>query len=149
MQELNNAIQQAEKEIANRFDLKGTKSEVTLEKQELVVCSDDEYKLKSVIDILQSKMVKRGISLKHLEYGKIEPAAGSTVRQRIKLRQGIDQDNAKKINTLIRDSRLKVKSQIMGDQIRVSGKSKDDLQSVIRMLKEADLPLELQFVNMR
>lgn len=149
MQELNNAIQQAEKEIANRFDLKGTKSEVTLEKQELVVCSDDEYKLKSVIDILQSKLVKRGISLKHLEYGKIEPAAGSTVRQRIKLRQGIDQDNAKKINTLIRDSRLKVKSQIMGDQIRVSGKSKDDLQRVIRMLKEADLPLELQFVNMR
>ena len=149
MQELNNAIQQAEKEIANRFDLRGTKSEVTLDKQELVVMSDDEYKLKSVIDILQSKMVKRGISLKHLEYGKIEPAAGSTVRQRIRLRQGIDPDNAKKINTLIRDLKLKVKSQVMGDQIRVSGKSKDDLQRVIRMLKEADLPLELQFVNMR
>ena len=149
MQELNNAIQQAEKEIANRFDLKGTKSEITLDKQDLVITSDDEYKLKSVLDILQSRMVKRGISLKHLEYGKIEPAAGSTVRQRIRLRQGIDPENAKKINTLIRDSKLKVKSQVMGDQIRVSGKSKDDLQSVIRLLREADLPLELQFVNMR
>ncbi len=149
MQEVSNAIQQAEKEIANRFDFKGSKSSITLEKQELVVISDDEFKLKSVIDILQSKLIKRGVSLKSLQYGKVEPAASGTVRQRIALRQGIDQDNAKKINTLIRDSKLKVKSQTQGDQIRVSGKSKDDLQHVIQLLKQADLPLDLQFVNMR
>lgn len=149
MQELNNAINQALKEIENRFDFKGSKSSIALEKNELVIVSDDEYKLQSVIDILQSKMVRRGISLKNLQYGKIEPAASSTVRQRISLKQGIDQENAKKINILIRDSKLKVKSQIQGDQIRVSGKSKDDLQKVIQLLKQADLPLELQFVNFR
>ena len=149
MQEMNNAVQQAMREIENRFDFKGTKTDMKLEKDELIVVSDDEYKLRSVIDILQSKMAKRGVSLKHLEYGKVEPAAGATVRQTIKLRQGIDQNNAKKINNLIRDSKLKVKSQVQGDQIRVSGKSKDDLQAVIRLLREADLPLELQFVNFR
>jgi hypothetical protein len=149
MQEMNNAVQQAMREIENRFDFKGTKTDMKLEKDELIVVSDDEYKLRSVIDVLQSKMAKRGVSLKHLEYGKVEPAAGATVRQTIKLRQGIDQNNAKQINNLIRDSKLKVKSQIQGDQIRVSGKSKDDLQAVIRLLREADLPLELQFVNFR
>ena len=149
MQEVNNAVTQAEKEIETRFDFKGSKSSISLEKDELVVVSDDEYKLKSVIDILQSKMVKRGVSLKHLQYGKVEPAASGTVRQRIALKQGIDPENAKKINALIRDSKLKVKSQIQGDQIRVSGKSKDDLQKVIQLLKQADLPLELQFVNYR
>ena len=149
MQEVNNAVTQAEKEIETRFDFKGSKSSISMEKNELVVVSDDEYKLKSVIDILQSKMVKRGVSLKHLQYGKVEPAASGTVRQRITLKQGIDPENAKKINALIRDSKLKVKSQIQGDQIRVSGKSKDDLQKVIQLLKQADLPLELQFVNYR
>ena len=149
MQEVNNAVTQAEKEIETRFDFKGSKSSISLEKDELVVVSDDEYKLKSVIDILQSKMVKRGVSLKHLQYGKVEPAASGTVRQRIALKQGIDPENAKKINALIRDSKLKVKSQIQGDQIRVSGKSKDDLQKVIQLLKQADLPIELQFVNYR
>jgi cyclic-di-GMP-binding protein len=94
-------------------------------------------------------MAKRGISLKHLNYGKVEPAAAATVRQKISLLQGIDQENAKKINILIRDSKLKVKSQIQGDQIRVSGKSRDDLQRVIQLLKQADLPVELQFINMR
>ncbi|MDO3676349.1 YajQ family cyclic di-GMP-binding protein [Paenibacillus ehimensis] len=149
LQELNNAINQAEKEIATRFDFKGSKSSISLEKEELVVVSDDDFKLQNVLDILQSKMAKRGISLKNLEYGKVEPAAGSTVRQRIKVKQGIDQDNAKKINVLIRDSKLKVKSQIQGDQIRVTGKSKDDLQQVIALLRKADLPLELQFINFR
>lgn len=149
MQELNNAVSQALREIETRFDFKGSKSNITIEKNELVVTSDDEYKLNSVIDILHSKMAKRGISLKHLKYGKIEPAAGGTVRQRISLQQGIDADNAKKINGLIRDSKLKVKSQIQGDQLRVSGKSKDDLQKVIQLLKGADLPLDLQFVNYR
>ncbi len=96
MQEMNNAINQAEKEIATRFDFKGSKSSITLEKEELVVVSDDDFKLQNVLDILQSKMAKRGISLKNLEYGKVEPAANSTVRQRIKVKQGIDQDIAKK-----------------------------------------------------
>ena len=149
MQELNNAVQQAVKEIDSRFDFKGSKSSITLEKNELVVVSDDEYKLNSVIDVLQSKMSKRGIALKNLDYGKIEPAASSTVRQRIGLKQGIDQENAKKINVIIRDSKLKIKSQIQGDQIRVTGKSKDDLQQAIHLLRQANIPLDLQFVNFR
>lgn len=149
MQELNNAVQQALREIDNRFDFKNSKSDIKLEKEGLIVTSDDEFKLQNVLDILITKMAKRGISLKHLNYGKVEPAAAATVRQKISLLQGIDQENAKKINILIRDSKLKVKSQIQGDQIRVSGKSRDDLQRVIQLLKQADLPLELQFINMR
>ncbi len=149
MQEMTNAVQQAEREIETRYDFKGSKSAIKLEEGQLVVSSDDEYKLNSVMDILQSKMVKRGVSVKNLDYGKIEPASGGTVRQQIKLMQGIEQDNAKKINILIRDSKLKVKSQIQGDQIRVSGKSLDDLQQIMQMLKQADLPLDLQFVNYR
>ncbi|MBY9081956.1 YajQ family cyclic di-GMP-binding protein [Paenibacillus sp. HN-1] len=149
IQELTNAIHQTEKEIQNRFDFKGSKSSLKLEKDALIIVSDDEYKLNAVIDILQSKMVKRGITLKNLDFGKIEPAALGTVRQRLGLKQGIDQDNAKKINVLIRDSKLKVKSQIQGDQIRVSGKSRDDLQQIIKVLNNADLPLDLQYTNMK
>ncbi|MEK8130159.1 YajQ family cyclic di-GMP-binding protein [Paenibacillus filicis] len=149
MQEMNNAINQAEKEIATRFDFKNSKSSIALEKEELVVISDDDFKLQNVLDILQSKMAKRGISLKNLEYGKVESAAGTTVRQRIKVKQGVDQDIAKKINIMIRDSKLKVKSQIQGDQIRVTGKNKDDLQQIIQLLRKADLPLDLQFINFR
>ncbi|WP_199623388.1 YajQ family cyclic di-GMP-binding protein [Paenibacillus alkalitolerans] len=149
MQEMSNAITQAMREIETRFDFKGSKSNIELEKEELVIASDDEYKLKSVIDILQGKMTKRGISIKNMDFGKVEPASGGTVRQRVKLKQGIGQEDAKKINVMIRDSKLKVKSQIQGDQLRVSGKSKDDLQSVIAMLRGADLPLDLQFVNMK
>jgi uncharacterized protein YajQ (UPF0234 family) len=149
MQELNNAINQAEKEIETRFDFKGSKSSIKLEKEELVLVSDDEFKLQNVVDILQSKMAKRGISLKNLEHGKVEPAASTTVKQRITLKQGINQEQAKKINILIRDSKLKVTSQIQGDQIRVTGKSRDDLQKVMQLIKQADLPLELQFNNFR
>jgi uncharacterized protein YajQ (UPF0234 family) len=149
MQELSNAVTQAEKEIETRFDFKGSKSSITLEKEALVLVSDDDYKLKSVVDILQSKMVKRGISIKNMDFGKIEPASGGTVRQQVKLKQGIGQEEAKKMNILIRDSKLKVKSQIQGDQLRVTGKDKDDLQAAIVLLRGADLPLELQFVNMR
>jgi hypothetical protein len=149
MQEVSNAVRQAMKEIETRFDFKGSKSSIDIEKDELVVVSDDEYKLKSVIDILQGRLVKRGVPIRNLEYGKIEPAAQGTVRQRIRLKQGIDQEAAKKINTIIRDSKLKVRSQIQGDQIRVSGKSRDDLQAVIRMLKAADVGIELQFTNYR
>lgn len=149
LQEMNNAIHQAQKEIENRFDFKGSKSSITLDKEDLVIVSDDEYKLKSVWDILQSKMVKRGVSIKNVSPGKIEPATSGTVRQRFSLKQGIDQEHAKEINKLIRDAKLKVKSQIQGDQIRVTGKSKDDLQQVISLLRNADLPLDLQFMNMR
>ncbi|WP_342417519.1 YajQ family cyclic di-GMP-binding protein [Paenibacillus sp. FSL R10-2782] len=149
MQELTNAVHQTEREIETRFDFKGSKSSLKLEKEALTIASEDEYKLNAVIDILQSKMAKRGLSLKNVEYGKLEPASMGSVRQRLALKQGIDQDNAKKINILIRDSKLKVKSQIQGDQIRVTGKNKDDLQAVIQLLCKADLPLELQFTNMK
>ncbi|NBD22398.1 YajQ family cyclic di-GMP-binding protein [Paenibacillus glycinis] len=147
MQELSNAITQAEREIETRFDFKGTKSSFTLEKSDLVVVSDDEYKLKSVIDILQSKMIKRGVPIKNMEFGKVEGASLGTVRQRIKLKQGIEQDSSKKINVLIRDSKIKVKSQIQGDSIRVTGKSLDELQAVIALLRGADLQIDLQFTN--
>lgn len=147
MQELSNAVNQAEREIENRFDFKGSKSSLKLDKDALVIASDDEYKLNAVIDILQTKMVKRGLSLKNVEYSKIEPASMGTVRQRLTLKQGIDQENSKKINILIRDSKLKVKSQIQGDQIRVTGKNKDDLQQIMQLLRKADLSLDLQFTN--
>ncbi|AIQ75014.1 MULTISPECIES: YajQ family cyclic di-GMP-binding protein [Paenibacillus] len=149
MQELTNAIHQTEKEIDNRFDFKNSKSSLKMEKDALIIASEDEYKLNAVIDILQSKMVKRGITLKNLDFGKVEPASLGSVRQRLGLKQGIDQENAKKINILIRDSKLKVKSQIQGDQIRVTGKSRDDLQQIIQILRKADLPLDLQFMNMK
>ncbi|ETT73964.1 MULTISPECIES: YajQ family cyclic di-GMP-binding protein [Paenibacillus] len=149
MQELTNAVHQTEKEIDNRFDFKNSKSSLKLEKDALVIASEDEYKLNAVIDILQTKMVKRGITLKNMDFGKVEPASLGTVRQRLGLRQGIDQENAKKINILIRDSKLKVKSTIQGDQIRVTGKSRDDLQQIIQLLRKADLPLDLQFNNLK
>ncbi len=149
MQELANAVTQAMKEIETRFDFKGSKSSIVLEKEMLTLLSDDEYKLKGVIDILQSKMMKRGISIKNMDFGKLESASGGTVRQQVKLKQGVGQEDAKKINILIRDSKLKVKTQIQGEQIRVTGKSKDDLQAVIALLRGNDLPIELQFINMR
>ncbi|MFC3746365.1 YajQ family cyclic di-GMP-binding protein [Paenibacillus sp. GCM10012306] len=149
MQELTNAVHQTEKEIDNRFDFKNSKSSLKLEKDALIISSEDEFRLNAVIDILQSKMVKRGITLKNLDFGKVEPAALGSVRQRLGLKQGIDQENAKKINILIRDSKLKVKSQIQGDQIRVTGKSRDDLQQIIQILRKADLPLDLQFNNLK
>jgi uncharacterized protein YajQ (UPF0234 family) len=149
MQEVDNAVQQALKEIENRYDFKGSKSEIRREEGSLTIISDDEYKLNSVIDIVQSKFIKRNISLKSMKYGKIEAAAGGTVRQKVDLVQGIDQENAKKISKLVRDSKLKVQAQIQGDQLRVSGKNRDDLQQVIHLIKEADLPIAVQFANYR
>jgi uncharacterized protein YajQ (UPF0234 family) len=149
LQELNNAVNQTEKEIETRFDFKGSKSKLELNKDELTILSDDDYKLQAVIDILQTKMIKRGVSIKNLDYGTVQSASGGTVRQVIKIRSGIDQENAKKINIMIRDSKLKVKSLIQGDQLRVSGKNKDDLQEIMNLLRGAGLPLELQFVNYR
>ncbi|MGQ7276840.1 YajQ family cyclic di-GMP-binding protein [Brevibacillus thermoruber] len=147
--EVTNAIHTAVKEIENRFDFKGSKSSITLEKEEIVLVSDDEFKLGQVKDILLGKLVKRDVPVKNLEYGKVEPAAGGTVRQRVKLVQGIDKENAKKITSIIKETGLKVKSQIQDDQIRVVGKSKDDLQAVIAAIRKADLPIEVQFINYR
>jgi len=149
MAEVGNAIQQAMKEIGTRYDFKGSKSQITLEGEEIVIIADDEFKLEQVKDVLAGKLVRRGVSLKSLDYQKIEPAAGGTVRQRARIKQGIEQDVAKQINKLIRDSGLKVRTQIQGDQMRVFGKSRDELQNVIQMLKAVDLPVDLQFVNYR
>ncbi len=147
--EVTNAIGIAMKEIQTRYDFKGSKSEISLDKEEIVIVSDDEYKLDQVKDVLFSKLFKRGVPVKNLDYGKIEKASGGTVRQRAKLIVGIDKDNAKKINTLIKNSGLKVKSQMQDDQIRVTAKSRDDLQKIIAVVKEADLTIDVQFVNYR
>ena len=147
--EVANAVNMTMKEIKTRYDFKGSKSQVSLEGEELVLLSDDEYKLGQLKDVLLGKLVKRGVPIKNLQYGKIEPATGGTVRQRAHLIQGIDKENAKKINNIIKKSGLKVKSQIQDDQLRISGKSLDDLQSIISLVREAELPIEVQFVNYR
>lgn len=149
LSEVTNAINQTMKEITTRYDFKGSKSEVTLDKEELVLVSDDEYKLDQLKDVLFGKMIKRGLPIKNLDYGKIEGASGGTVRQRAKLVQGIDKENAKKINMIIKNSGLKVKSQVQDDQVRVTGKNRDDLQKIIAAVKEADLTVDVQFVNYR
>lgn len=151
MQEIKNAIEQAMKEVAQRFDFKGSKSDIKLEEKnnEILVSSDDEYKLKSLLDILQSKLVKRGISLKALTYEKIESALGGTVKQNIKLQQGIPSDKAKEVVNVIKETRIKVQSQIQGDQVRVTGKNRDDLQAIIKLLRERDFGIDMQFINYR
>ena len=150
LQELDNAINMSMKEISQRFDFKGSVSDIKNEEnKKLVIVSDDEFKLKNVIDILQGKLVKRGISLKFLDYGKVESSLGGSVKQDITLKQGIPQEKAKQVNSLIKDKKLKVQPQIQGDQIRVSSKSKDELQTVMQMLRAANLDIELQFVNYR
>jgi cyclic-di-GMP-binding protein len=149
MSEVTNAVTQAMKEIGQRFDFKGSKSNITEEKDALVVVSDDEYKLKSVIDILQTKLVKRGVPVKNLSFGKVEAALSGTVRQRVSLQQGIPTDKAKEIVKAIKDSKIKVQASIQADQVRVSGKSRDELQSVIQLLKGKEFSIELQFDNYR
>ncbi|CAL8898754.1 YajQ family cyclic di-GMP-binding protein [Bacillus sp. FSL M8-0266] len=147
--EVQNAVQAALKEIKNRYDFKGSKSDISLEKEELVLISDDDFKLEQLKDVLVSKLIKRNVPTKNIDYGKTEHALGGTVRQRAKLISGIDQDNAKKINALIKQSGIKVKSQFQDDQVRVIGKNKDDLQEVISLMLKADLPIDVQFINFR
>lgn len=151
MQEVSNAVNQAIKEISQRFDFKGSKSniELDLDKGIITLTSDDEQKLKSVIDVVQSKLVKRGVSLKALNYGKVEPAVGSTVRQPITLQQGIPQEKAKEIVKLIKETKLKVTPEIQKDQVRVRAKNTDDLQTAIAKIKEKDFGIFLQFTNYR
>lgn len=150
LQEVENAWNQSNKEISTRFDFKGSVSRIEWDKKgALTLFSDDEIKLKSVIDILQSKLIKRGISLKALDYLKIEPAEGGTVRQVVNVKQGIESEKAKDIVRTIKDSKLKVQASIQGDQLRVTGKSKDDLQSAIALIRSKDFGLPLQFTNYR
>lgn len=151
MQEVVNSVQQAEKEISQRFDFKGSKSSMSLdkEKNEIALISDNEQKLKSLVDVLQSKFIKRHVPLKSLSYGKIETASGGTVRQVITIQQGIPQEKAKEIIKLIKDTKLKVQSEIQKDQLRVRAKKIDDLQSLIGMIKNNDFGIHIEFINYR
>lgn len=151
LQEVSNAVQQAGKEIATRFDFRGSKSKIEWNDKtlELTLTSDDDHKLRSVVDILETKLVKRSVAVKSLDFQKVEPAAGATVRQIVKIQQGIASEKAKEIVKAIKDSKIKVQASIQSDQVRVVGKSRDDLQAVIALLKGHDFGLPLQFTNYR
>lgn len=151
MQEVKNSVDQALKEIRQRFDFKGSKTDMTLMEKErvLTVVSDDEFKLKAVIDILKGKFVKRNVSLKALTFGKVEEALAGTVRQAISIQSGIPDEKAKAIAKEIRDGKFKAQAQIQGEQIRVQSKSRDELQAVIAFLKQKDFGIDLQYVNYR
>jgi uncharacterized protein YajQ (UPF0234 family) len=151
LQEVSNAVQQASKEIATRFDFRGSASKIEWNEKELTLTltSEDEHKLKSVVDILETRLVKRGIALKALDFGKVEPAAGATVRQAVKVQQGIPSEKAREIVKAIKDKKLKVQVSIQADQVRVAGKSKDELQTVQVLLRAGDFDLPLQFTNYR
>ena len=149
LQEVDNAVNQASKEIAQRYDFKGSKSELTQEKDQIKILADDDYKLKAVIDVLQSKLIKRAIPIKALDYGKLEQASGGMVRQIITIQQGISKEKGKEIVAAIKESKLKVQGQIQDDQVRVTGKNRDDLQDTIQFLKAKDLDIEMQYTNFR
>lgn len=148
-QELRNAVDQTMREVGTRYDLKDSKTQIEQEETQLVINTDTEMSLRAIHDILESKFVRRNLSLKILDYQEEEPASGSRVRQIVKLRQGLNEDLAKEISKRIRTEFKKVSPQIQGDLIRVSAKNRDDLQSVIQALKESDYPVPLQFVNYR
>jgi len=151
MPEVHNAVQQAQKEVLQRYDLKDSHSLIELNEKEnkITLASKDEYKLKAVIDILESKLVKRKVPLKGLSFGAIIPAAGSTVRQEITLQQGITTEKAREIVKAIKDTKLKVQASIQGDFVRVAGRDRDVLQNVLKMLREADFGIDMQFTNYR
>jgi hypothetical protein len=148
-QEVKNALNQADREIKTRYDLKGSKCEIRFEPGALVLLADDELKLQAIDDILAQKLAKRSVPLEALSKGQVEPAAGGLVRRRIELQQGIPIEQAREIVKLVKHSKLKVQAQIQEDQVRVMGKNKDDLQAVIRLLKDAKLGIHMQFVNYR
>jgi len=150
LQEVDNAINQAQKELVQRYDFRGSKSKIEWDKKaEISVVGDDDYKLKAVTEILEGKFAKRGISLKNVTYSKIEPSFEGTVRQKITLAQGIPAEKAKEINRLIKDSKIKVSSQHQDEQVRVTGKKRDDLQEVMALVRQSDLGLDFQFQNFR
>jgi hypothetical protein len=149
MQEVANAINQAQREIETRYDLKGSKNEIKQEKMVITITSGDDMKLKAVLDILQSKLHRRGIDLKALTMGDPEPAAGGTVRQTVTLQDGVPQEKAREIVRLIKDSKIRVQASIQENQVRVSGKNRDDLQAIIALVKGKELGIALQFTNYR
>jgi len=149
LQEVKNALQQAMKEIQTRFDLKGSHTEIHLGEGALELSSIDEFKLKSALDILKSKLVKRQVSLKALRPGNVESALGGTARQRIELQNGIPIEKGREIVKLIKNTKLKVQASIQGDQLRVTGKNKDDLQKIIQLLRDTDLDIHMEFTNYR
>jgi uncharacterized protein YajQ (UPF0234 family) len=149
LQEVKNAVQQALKEIQTRFDFRGTKTEISLAEGKLELASADEFKLKAAYEVLQTKLVKRGVSLKALKPGKVELALGGTARQSIELQMGIPIEAAREIVKIVKATKLKVQTTIQGDQLRVTGKAKDDLQQVIRVLRESSLDIDMQFTNYR
>ncbi|MGD9763045.1 MAG: YajQ family cyclic di-GMP-binding protein [Candidatus Binatia bacterium] len=149
LQEVDNAVNQTRKEVAQRYDFKDTRTEVTLDKTEIRINSSDEFKVRAAVEVFQGKAAKRQIALKSFVYGAIEPAGGGRAKQTITVQQGIASDKAREIVKAIKDAKLKVQAQIQADQVRVSGKHRDDLQHVIRLLRERDLDLPLQFINFR
>ena len=151
LQEVDNAINQAQKELGQRYDFKGSKSKIEWDgkKKEISLVSDDDFKLKAVLDIVQSKLMKRGVSIKNMTLGKLEPAFEGTVKQTLTLQQGVPPEKAKEINKLIKDNKLKVQSQIQDEQIRVTGKKRDDLQEAIGLVRKTDFGLDFEFINFR
>jgi cyclic-di-GMP-binding protein len=149
LQEVRNGIDQAQRELANRYDFKGSKCEIQFEKDQITLIADDEFKMKQLKDIVESKLLKRGIDLRQIDYGKEEAGTGMTIRQKVEMKQGIAQDQAKSIIKQIKDKGLKVQAQIQGDAIRVSGKDKDDLQKAIAYVKTLDVPIPVSFENYR
>lgn len=149
MQEVDNALNQAQKEITGRFDFKGSNSTIERKDNEIVMNTVDDFKLENITDIFEAKLIKRGVSPKSFEYGKIESSLGGRVKQVVKIRVGIEKEQAKKITTLIKDKKLKVQASIQGDTIRVTGKNKDDLQEVIKAVKDAEFDFAVQFTNYR
>jgi len=147
--EVTNALNQTIKEVRQRFDFKGSTANVAFEKTELILTAEDETKLRNMNDILQQKLVRRGVPLKALDYGNIEPAAGGTVRQRAQIQQGIPQEKAKEVVRFIKDTKVKVQAAIQGDIVRVSGRDRDILQEIIAKLKEKDFGIHMQFTNYR
>ena len=149
MQEVTNGLDQARREVENRYDLKGTKNEIKLEKTDITILAADDMKLKAVIDIMQSKLHKRGVPLKGLTYGTVEQAAGDALRQVITLQQGVPIEKAREIVRVVKDMKLKVQASIQEDKVRVVGKNRDDLQKIIAVLREKDFGIALQFDNYR
>lgn len=149
MQEVDNAVNQAVKEISQRYDFKGSKTEVVLSEDTIKIATEDEFKLNSVVEILKGKCIKRGVSVKSLEFEKLEKASLGTVKQNVKIVKGIAKEKAKDIVAELKNSKIKVQAQIMDNQVRVSGKDKDDLQAAIQFLKAKDFGVDLQFVNYR
>ena len=151
MQEIDNAVNMVKRDLKNRYDFKGSSSSITLSKDDnsIIIVGDSEYQMDTIVDMLQNRAISRKVSVKSFKYNNIENASGMKFRQRVDLQSGISKENGKKINTLIKDMKLKINSQIQGEQVRVSGKKIDDLQTVITNLNQKNLDIPLQFINMR